>query len=336
MGKKKIPEDAITLLLTGNEHRGNDASGIAFAQANGEVNVFKADDPAWRFVTSKSYAEFIEKNLRDDTWAVILHARGASQGSPRKNENNHPMYMGKSAIVHNGQIHNDHTLFTSRKYPKSAETDSDIIRAFVDEFGITEKCIEELNVLSGSAAGAAIHPEFPRKLLLFRSGSPMILGSNEDFFAWSSEKNTLHKAMRPWVVRFKMYFQQQKPDMGFAPMADDTAWIIGEEGLEFHGKFKALCGSYVEPFRKTYENYGERQKRWDEDAKRNLNIVRSTENGSHNHNRKKRDQFDDAYCPDCKMEWIIPKGGIPKDFTCNKERGGCGKTLIAKPFVTIN
>lgn len=334
MGKEKISDDTISLLLTGNEHRGNDSTGIAISQNDGSLNILKEDIPAWRFVTGNAYKEFLKEYLRDDSWAVMLHTRGASQGTPRDNRNNHPMYSGKSAIVHNGQIHNDGQLFHQIKMDRGAETDSDIIRAFVDKFGITEDCIHEMNKINGSAAGSAISPDYPKRLLLFRSGSPMTLGSNENFFAWSSEKTTLHKAMRPWIVRFKMYFQDQKPDIAFSAMADDSAYIMGENGLEFHGKFKALSGAYTEPFRRTYEGYAERTKRWDAEARYKSNQASNLVTID-KANKKKKDNWDDAYCLRCKRYFVITKGHSPTDYFCNQAKGGCGDRLFAPPVVTV-
>jgi hypothetical protein len=164
----------------------------------------------------------------------------------------------------------------------------------------------------------------------------MILASNDDFFVWSSEKATIHKAMRPWVERFGMQFQNQKPDISFAPMADDTAWLIGENGLEYHGKFKTLGHQYNEPFRRTYEQYAERKARWDgmmsHTAQRN---ARATEHKEQIARKRRKDKWDDAWCLKCQREWYIPKGADPAGFTCNVKKEGCGGKLVEPPIINV-
>jgi len=308
-GKKPLSEAAISLLLTGNEARGNDASGIALSQEDGSINVFKNDSPAWQFINSDGYKEFIKNHLKPSTWGVIIHTRAATKGSPKDNNNNHPMYAGLSAVVHNGILNNDDYLFGKEKIERKAETDSDILRGFIDKYGITEKCIKEMNALGGSAAGAAFHPHYPRKLLLFRSGNPMILASTEDFFMFSSEKKSLYRALKPFVKRFNMWFHVERPEAAFSPMADDTAWILGDNGQEKHAIFKVLVGQYHEPNRRVYENYKERQEKWNKDKKK----------------------LDPAYCSKCQKSWLVPEGRKPSDFKCNTKEGGCGAWLSVPP-----
>lgn len=320
----------IALLLTGNEHRGNDATGIAISQMDGGVSIFKKAIPAWQFINDKDYTTFVNKNLKKDTWGVILHTRFATQGTPKENKNNHPLFSGKSAIIHNGVINNDDALFKSMKYDRSAETDSDIIRAFIDDYGINEKCIKELNRISGSAAGAAFDPRYPNKMLLFRSGSPMTLGSTSDYFMFSSERGTVYKAMRPYVNRFKMWFQLERSDAAMSPMDDNTAYIIGPDGLESHREFKTLYGSYTEPIRRTYEGHNERSKKW--------NVIGSSSSSSSNAHvgtgptlqsvTIPKIGLKDAKCPKCLKNWSIPKDGTYNDFSCNLGMQGCGTRLI--------
>lgn len=320
-GPKPITEEQIALFLVGNEHRGNDATGMAFQQADGRVDVVKKDIPAWKFVVSEEYKSFIKEHLLENTVTVLLHARGATQGNPRDNKNNHPLYSGQTAVIHNGVIRNDDWLFKEMKLERKAATDSDILRAIIDEWGITPEGIKKLDRVSGSAAGAAISPKYPGQLLLFRSGSPMAIASDENTFVFSSEKNTIHRAMRPWVLRFGIWWQSQKPDMSFSYMPDNTAWILNEKGLAGHYEFKTLTGKYYEPIRRTYEDYAVRQSSFDRHTK---GVVVKVENDS--------DQ-EPAWCSQCKKEWMIPKGQSPRGYTCNKDNKGCGKLLSYPPEV---
>lgn len=320
-GNIPISEEQIGILLVGNEHRGNDASGIAIQQVDGTINVFKKDTPGWQLVSSQAYKKFIKDFLHPDSKGVLIHARGASQGSPRDNNNNHPMYAGCSAVIHNGVIRNDDFLFQDLKLARKAATDSDILRAMLDKWGLSEQLLKNLGKATGSGAIAAFHPEFKDKLLLVRSGNPLTLASNDDFFFFSSEKDTLHRACRPFVERKGMWFQAQRPNVDFSNMADNTAWIIGPNGLERHMSCRICTGNYCEPWRKTYEEYGTRQNRWN----------------TRSHLAETLDDLKNkkpAWCPDCQREWVIPGDGIYSQYTCNKAKGGCGKSLWRPPDPT--
>src|SRR5208282_6156228 len=172
-GEKPIEEHMIRLLLTSMEKRGNDATGIAMQNKKGDVFTLKNDVPAWTFVTSDNYNNWIDEHLTDDIEQVILHTRAATKGSPRFAKNNHPLFNGKAAIVHNGKIENDDELFKRHNLERAADTDTDIVRAIVDKFGITKQAVARLEDIRGSAAIAALSPEYPGMMIVGRSGSPL-------------------------------------------------------------------------------------------------------------------------------------------------------------------
>jgi asparagine synthetase B (glutamine-hydrolysing) len=342
LGDKPITERMIRLFLTGLEHRGNDASGIALQNPDGYVRMIKMGSPAWTFVSSDEYTEFLDETLKADPIAVILHTRAATKGNPHIAKNNHPLFLDKSMVVHNGMIHNDDEKFKQWDMPRSADTDSDIIRAAVDKWGITPKVIEQLDTLRGTAAIAAIHPSFPGKMLLGRSGSPLSIAANDDFFCFASEKNIIHRAMRPWKDKgnWGMY-QQQVSDFGFSPFPDNTLWILGEEGLEHHGKLSTCMGTYREPIRRVYQNYRPRHEDWkrnltsdkfkeqfnadrEREKGRVINIVRPSDNSINKLN---------INCPSCNKALVLRLEQQHMDFadlSCPIEHGGCGKRLAER------
>lgn len=314
-GKEPIKEETIALLFTGNEHRGNDAAGMAFLQADGSVQVSKLDVPAWKFTCSEQYEKFVDEYLKADTVAVIIHARGASQGTPRDNNNNHPLYADNTAIIHNGHIHNDDETFTRLGLQRKAETDSDVIRAIFDEWGFTERAYKELNRLDGSIAGAAISPDYPGKLILFKSGSPMAIASTDDHLIFSSEKKTIYQALRPCFERFKIYFQKVEPDLAFSFIPEHTLWVLGPDGKEMHTEFKTCHYAYVEPVRQVYDKYNERQEKWDAGKEKSRLIDLKTRNLYNCSSAK------------CSKQWTVPLGKDPRSFVCDKDKGGCGSPL---------
>lgn len=247
-----IGAEQIRILLIGNERRGNQATGVALQQFDGSVQVFKTDDPASKFVLEKAFEEFLTEYLKEDTLTVLGHTRAATKGLPIYNKNNHPMWDETVAVVHNGVIYNDDMLFREMELTRVAETDSDIFRAILREEGITPKGINTLNKIGGSAAIAAVSTDYPGKLLLARSGNPIVIATTEHHMLWSSEQQPIYNALRPFYRRFGIWQRKIRADAGFMPMPNDTAWIIGSEPgpednwVEWHDKFRVAM-TYTAP-----------------------------------------------------------------------------------------
>jgi asparagine synthetase B (glutamine-hydrolysing) len=203
-----------------------------------------------------------------------LHTRAATKGNPNQFENNHPMFdSGASAaphqcaVVHNGVIQNDDTLFNTMNLERKAETDSDILRAILDSEGFTKKGIRQLSRVTGSVALAAVDEKDSEHLLLVRSGSPLVVGCTNDTLVWASEKKYIHAAMRPEIKRFGLDFQANLPsDFGWLTMADNSAWLFNGVGKEWHDECKTYFSAYIEPRRHVYDDYAARTQRFKQDA----------------------------------------------------------------------
>ena len=98
--------------------RGTDATGVAFNRMS-NLNILKDSKSAYRMTFKRP----------DDIHTLIGHTRHSTQGSERKNYNNHP-FLGKTknakfALAHNGVLMNDNELRKELKLPKTKiETDS--------------------------------------------------------------------------------------------------------------------------------------------------------------------------------------------------------------------
>ena len=262
-GKDPITPYHITSLAIGLATRGLDATGVALADDE-DIHILKNDVPAWKFVASKAFKRFLACYLTKGTHTVLVHTRAASagKGTPRKVYNNHPMFDGETAIIHNGFIHNDDEIFTALKTKRYAETDSDVIRAIVAVHGMNKKGIRELNKLNGSVASAIISKKEPRKLLLLRSGNPLVLGHLGELLFFASEKKAIHQATRPYRKWRNFAFQMGTSKIEFSPFPLDSAQLIGEEGLEWHGIFNSSTANYTHVGRThwTHESYASRQR----------------------------------------------------------------------------
>ena len=268
-GDTPITGEEIVLLLCLIEHRVLHASGIALENPDG-LHVYKAAEPAWKFTKSKPFNDFLNEFLIPETRTAMLHTRWATKGSPEDNDNNHPMFDGETAAIHNGMISNDTWLFSSGKYERSCETDSDIIRAIVSEHGMNEKGIRELNKMTGSAAIAVLSTKYPDKFLLARSGSPCYYGVTDDQakLYWASEPEAIIKASKPFKKVRGLWVQDTRANVAVGCMQDNTAWLFGPEGLELHHEFNT-CRYYNKPdYSKGRENYHEKKKGWKNEQKR--------------------------------------------------------------------
>lgn len=108
----------LSALATAAESRGTDATGIAYNSA-GKLRIYKRPWPAhcMRFC------------VPDDASVVMGHTRLTTQGSAKRNYNNHP-FLGQTidgpfALAHNGVLWNDGWLRQDQELPATQiETDS--------------------------------------------------------------------------------------------------------------------------------------------------------------------------------------------------------------------
>jgi asparagine synthetase B (glutamine-hydrolysing) len=229
-GDAPIDKTMVDILILQNQNRGMEAAGIALQQEDGTINVLKNDVTPYQFIADPDYKQFMEEHLRETTVTVLGHTRKATKGDPKINNNNHPMFAGESAIVHNGVIHNDDQLFTEFKLKRKAATDSDIIRAVVDAQGLTRKTVDMMSRATGNAAFAAIHPNAPGKLLLGRSGNPIELAATANHLIFSSERGPLYKALRPFKQVYGIIMREMTPiDYYMIPMHDHSAWLFSDK-----------------------------------------------------------------------------------------------------------
>lgn len=256
----------IEQMLLDNQKRGLDATGVAVQYADGKIEVVKGSEPAWRFIRSAEWKRFVDKHaedretqFKDDVRTVLGHCRAASVGGAWKNENNHPVFAGNVAVTHNGGIRNHEHLFNSLKLPRKAEVDSDIIRAILDDKGLNARGIELLCRMTGPAAIAAVSQKEPGRLLLARSGSPLVVGVLDDpgLLLWSSRKESIHRVARSWRTRWGLFLQKARPDLLIAPFGLETAWVIdeGQEEPAVTGKFNSNSGSLHELTYRCHDTY---------------------------------------------------------------------------------
>ena len=108
----------LSALAAASEARGTDATGIAY-HSGGQIHIYKRPLPG----------HWMRFKVPADAVAVMGWLFRFSQGSARKNRNNHPFIghaeSGDFALAHNGVLYNDDILRQELHLPKTKiETDS--------------------------------------------------------------------------------------------------------------------------------------------------------------------------------------------------------------------
>ena len=119
----------LSTLSTACEERGTDATGIAY-NFGGKLHIFKRPVPA----------HLMWYRVPGEAAAVMGHTRMTTQGSEKRNQNNHPFpgFTGDNrfALAHNGVLFNDKALRKQYKLPvTSVETDSYIAVQLLEQYG---------------------------------------------------------------------------------------------------------------------------------------------------------------------------------------------------------
>ena len=122
----------------------------------------------------------------------IAHTRWATHGEPSE-ANSHPHVSGDITIVHNGIIENHQTLrtlLTTRGYLFQSQTDTEVIAHLVEwELRSANSLLEAVQnsvvQLQGAYGAVVMDKNDPERLIVARSGSPIVigLGLGENFIA---------------------------------------------------------------------------------------------------------------------------------------------------------
>jgi len=170
------------------EYRGYDSAGLA---------LINRKDKGLSSVKTVGKVKALEERLAEtplDGATGIAHTRWATHGKPTEN-NAHPhVSHDRIALVHNGIIENHLTLKDELKkkgYKFITETDTEVIVHLIHMFLVEEDMTffdavtRTISLLDGAYGLAVIDKEEPKRIIVARSGSPLIIGVGigENFIA---------------------------------------------------------------------------------------------------------------------------------------------------------
>ena len=188
---RKARHRLLTVLSVACEDRGTDATGIAY-NYDGRQHIFKRPIPA----------HLMWYRVPVEATVVMGHTRMTTQGSEKRNENNHP-FRGCAggnhfALAHNGILYNDKILRKEHKLPATKiETDSYVAVQLLEKFGKMD--FEGLRAMAEELEGSyTITALTERDELYFVKGNnPMCIYHYPEagLYVYASTEDILKKAM---------------------------------------------------------------------------------------------------------------------------------------------
>ncbi len=159
------------------EYRGYDSAGVATVGTDGELRRLR------RVGKVKALADAVaSEGMPGGTG--IAHTRWATHGEPNE-QNAHPhVSTDRIAVVHNGIIENHEALreqLIAAGYVFTSDTDTEVIAHLVDLelktsdslFAAVQKTVKKLE---GAYGTVILDREQPERLIVARSGSPLVIG----------------------------------------------------------------------------------------------------------------------------------------------------------------
>lgn len=167
------------------EYRGYDSAGVAVVDSENNLTRVR------RLGKVQELADSVEKqNVVGGTG--IAHTRWATHGEPSE-ANAHPHMSGDIAVVHNGIIENYEQLremLRGRGYVFESQTDTEVIAHLVEwelrsSSSLREALQKTAKQLSGAYGTVVVDRKDPSRIVVARSGSPIVigLGVGENFLA---------------------------------------------------------------------------------------------------------------------------------------------------------
>ena len=167
------------------EYRGYDSAGVAVVDSESNLTRVR------RLGKVQELADAVEKqNVVGGTG--IAHTRWATHGEPSE-ANAHPHMSGDIAVVHNGIIENYEQLremLRERGYVFESQTDTEVIAHLVEwelrsSSSLREALQKTAKQLSGAYGTVVVDRKDPSRIVVARSGSPIVigLGVGENFLA---------------------------------------------------------------------------------------------------------------------------------------------------------
>lgn len=179
--------------------RGTDATGIAFCNSHG-IKIVKENKSAYSFEVKHS----------DELKTVMGHTRHGTQGSEKRNWNNHP-FPGKCrnacfALAHNGVLSNDKALRKKYNLPHTKiETDTYIAVQLIESQRVLD--FKSIKYMAEKTEGSFSYSILDDKnnIYLVKGDSPLSIlhFPKLKLYVYASTEEILYKALIDFPLLFK-------------------------------------------------------------------------------------------------------------------------------------
>lgn len=186
---KREAQDMLTSGLRRLEYRGYDSAGVVTLDSKKHATLLRAKGKVSEL--GKLVAAHETKDV-----VGIGHTRWATHGEPSET-NAHPHKAGDIYLVHNGIIENYKELRAElKKHKFISQTDSEVLAALIDSLYTDKTKLEDavaqaLKLVAGTYGIAVISVREPEKIVVARSGSPLIIGVGDDETLIASDASAL-------------------------------------------------------------------------------------------------------------------------------------------------
>ncbi len=178
------------------EYRGYDSAGVAIMNKEKQIEIKKC----------KGKIKYLENSLKEKDLKGFMglgHTRWATHGKPN-DRNAHPHFSSdcETVVVHNGIIENYLPIkekLISKGYNFLSETDTEVLPHLIQsnyQDNLTEAVRKSLKSVSGSFALGVMSSREPNKIVVSRSGSPLVIGIAEHEMYIASDIPALLKYTR--------------------------------------------------------------------------------------------------------------------------------------------
>ncbi|HEY6558623.1 MAG TPA: glutamine--fructose-6-phosphate transaminase (isomerizing) [Polyangiaceae bacterium] len=174
------------------EYRGYDSSGVALAIAPGNIEVTRAQGKLSSLETKIESLNGYAAAAR----AGIGHTRWATHGKPTElNAHPHRSHDGKIVVVHNGIFENYAELkaeLADAGLQLQSDTDTECFPVLLSHLmqgglGFTDAFRAAVARMRGIYAIACMHADDPDRVLLARSGPPLVIGAGDGEYLFASD-----------------------------------------------------------------------------------------------------------------------------------------------------
>ncbi|RZQ41837.1 glutamine--fructose-6-phosphate transaminase (isomerizing) [Vibrio vulnificus] len=158
------------------EYRGYDSAGVAVVDSQSNLTRIRRLGKVQELADAVDQADVVGGT-------GIAHTRWATHGEPSE-INAHPHQSGDISVVHNGIIENHETLrelLQSRGYVFESQTDTEVIAHLVEwelrtAASLLEAVQKTVKQLEGAYGTVVLDRNDPSRLVVARSGSPLVIG----------------------------------------------------------------------------------------------------------------------------------------------------------------